>query len=95
MVFDWATSGPYSGGTVTLVDTYQGYDIYYLNAVPVYGIVDPDGVERKPYPSTIAAAYELIDDWTGEEPPVDGNGTAALGGLGLLILLYLIFTEMG
>lgn len=29
------------------------------------------------------------------EPPVDGNGAAALGGIGLLVLLYLIFTEMG
>ncbi len=63
MVFEWATSGPYAGGTVDFIETYQGYDIYFLShwGLLAYGIVDPSGVELDTFAGTLEAARLYID----------------------------------
>ncbi|GAH62130.1 unnamed protein product, partial [marine sediment metagenome] len=70
MVFDMFTRGPYEGHTVTFVETYRGYDIYYLTGPGgLYGVVDPDGVEYNRYPTTLAKAQAYVDGVLG--PPTD------------------------
>jgi len=42
--------------------------------------------------TSLSEVQSKIDEFLGdEEPPADGKKAAALGGLGLIILLYLIF----
>ena len=40
--FAWLTSGPYQGATVTYIDTYNGYEVYYCTGPGgLYGALDP------------------------------------------------------
>ncbi|MBA7545791.1 hypothetical protein ES705_38167 [subsurface metagenome] len=75
MVFEWATRSPYEGHTVTFIENYRGYAIYYVTGPGgLYGFVDPSGVEKSNWASTISGARNLIDSWEG---PLDFVGPPA------------------
>jgi len=63
MVFEWATQSPYTGGNVIFIETYRGYDIYFLDhwGLMFYAIVDPDGVELNIFHSTLSYIKNYID----------------------------------
>jgi len=68
--------------------TYRGIEIsVWMPGSIAYGAwIEGDWIAR----AKLTALKTLIDE-SIDEPPADGNGTKALGGLGLLVLLYLIF----
>ncbi|MBA7707672.1 hypothetical protein ES703_116548 [subsurface metagenome] len=68
MVFEWATQPPYDGGNVIFIETYRGYDIYFLDHVGLqfYGFVDPDGVEANIFHSLLSGIKTYIDGLIGE-----------------------------
>lgn len=70
MVFSWATSGPYEGHTVTFIEEYRGYKIYYLTGPGgLYGFVDPAGDELNQWRNTLVDARAYVDDTLGPEVP--------------------------
>lgn len=68
MVFEWATQSPYTGGTVTYIETYRGYDIYFLGhwGLQFYCFVDPNGVEVNTFHSLLSWIKTHIDGLIGE-----------------------------
>ena len=75
----------------TYYSTYRGIEIQEFTRSST-GITDYTAYTDTWVMSTSLSAVESkIDEFLG---PVDGNGAAALGGIGLLILLYLFLTEM-
>lgn len=68
--------------------TYRGIEItVWMPGSIAYGAwIEGKWVAR----AALSALKKLIDQ-SLEEPPADGNGAVALGGIGLLVLLYLIF----
>lgn len=79
MAFDWATTGPYSGGTVTFIEEYRGYKIYFLAhwGLQFYGLVDPAGVELNRFHTDLSNQRNYIDTVLGPpdepepEPPLE------------------------
>ena len=68
--FPWATSGPYEGGTVTFVEEYRGWGIWYLTGPGgLYGITDPNCVDQSTFAGTVQAARGFIDEWIGVGEP--------------------------
>jgi len=65
MPFDWATESPYEGETVTYIETYRDYQIWYLSGPGVYGLIDPYGTELESFAGSVSGAHTLIDNLLG------------------------------
>ena len=73
-------------------ENYRGIPIWFWDEEDWLGYWFAwEGEQQGPY-DVVQDARDAIDAHLG---PADGNGAPALGGLGLLVLLYLIFKEMG
>jgi len=64
MVFEWATEPPYEGETVTPIETYRLYQIWYLSGPGVYGAIDPYGNEAG-LGNNLIEMRAHIDEWLG------------------------------